>query len=84
MTKNSFVAEVTFTGVLETNKIFTGNISQQMYVGLQNAFSITVFRLSRRLEDISQDFFKTCLELAFKTSLRRLETNKMFTGDICI
>ena len=63
---------------------------------LEDVFSITIFRLPRRLQDVSRDVFKTSLQDVFKTSRktknyyaenvlktssRRLEDQQMFAGN---
>ena len=36
----------------------TAVTTQQTFVGLQHVFSVTILRLLRRLQDLSQDVFK--------------------------
>ena len=55
---------------------------------LEDVFSITIFRLPRRLQDVSRDVFKTSrktknyyAENVLKTSSRRLEDQQMFAGN---
>ena len=47
----------------------------------QDVFSVTVFRLPRRLQHVLQDVFKTRkTEDVLKTSSRRLQDEQMFAG----
>ena len=49
--------------------------TQQTFVGFQDVFSVTIFRLPRRVEDVLktclEDVLKACLEDACKTSWRQ-------------
>ena len=42
-----------------TQDYLTLNKIQQIFAGLQHVFNVTIFYLSRRLEDTSQDILKT-------------------------
>ena len=50
---------------------------------LQDVFSVTIFRLPRRLQDVLQDVFKTSSRRLCKTSLRRLRRRKIVTLKTC-
>ena len=39
----------------------------------EDVFSVTIFRLPRRLKDVLRDYFKTYLQDVFETSSGRLE-----------
>ena len=65
--------------------------SQQTIVGLQNVFSVTIFRLPRRLKNVLkaswktkncyvEDFLKTFLQDVFETCLQ--DIFKSFTGNV--
>ena len=51
----------------------TAVITQQIFVGLQHVFSVTVLRLPRRLAKTSSRLLARRLEYVLKTSSRRLE-----------
>ena len=50
---------------------------------LQDVFSVTIFRLPRRLQDVLQEVFKTSSKRLCKTSSRRLGRRKIVTLKTC-
>ena len=50
---------------------------------LEDVFSVTIFRLPRRLQDVLQEVFKTSSKRLCKTSSRRLGRRKIVTLKTC-
>ena len=49
---------------------------------LEDVFSVTIFRLQRRLQDVLREVLKTSSRRLRKASSRRLEGQQMFAGSL--
>ena len=73
----SCLHNVLFVSIISSRRLqdmSSRHIQDMSWISLQDVFSVTIFRLPKRLEDVLQDVFKTSLQDTlqdvFKTSLQ--------------